>query len=74
MTRRTGPEPYRNTDVARPPDILRAVPRSPPGTPVAGPQTGCGQGRAAARRLLPGVRCRRHVLRRYSLTGERPGP
>ncbi|MFF2024032.1 class I SAM-dependent methyltransferase [Streptomyces sp. NPDC058171] len=46
----------------------------PEGMPVADPEMGYGQVRAAARRLLPGVRYRRHVLRRYSLTWRKPGP
>ncbi|MFB7336921.1 class I SAM-dependent methyltransferase [Streptomyces adustus] len=44
----------------------------PQGMPVADPQMSYGQVRAVARRLLPGVRYRRHVLRRYSLTWEKP--
>ncbi|MFD5555029.1 class I SAM-dependent methyltransferase [Streptomyces sp. NPDC127068] len=46
----------------------------PEGVPVAVPGMGYGQVRAGARRLLPGVRYRRHVLRRYSLTWRKPGP
>ncbi|MFH8348818.1 class I SAM-dependent methyltransferase [Streptomyces sp. NPDC018045] len=46
--------------------------RGPQGMPVAEPQMSHGQVRAAARRLLPGVRYRRHVLRRYSLIWEKP--
>ncbi|MER5181520.1 class I SAM-dependent methyltransferase [Streptomyces sp. NPDC002896] len=53
--------------------VLRRA-RGPEGMPVAVPQMSYGQVRAAARRLLPGVRYRRHVLRRYSLTWEKPGP
>ncbi|MEV6118401.1 class I SAM-dependent methyltransferase [Streptomyces sp. NPDC052109] len=49
--------------------LLRA--RGPEGMPVAVPQMSYGQVRAAARRLLPGVRYRRHVLRRYSLTWQK---
>ncbi|WP_319674623.1 class I SAM-dependent methyltransferase [Streptomyces sp. ME18-1-4] len=45
---------------------------APQGMPVADPQMSYGQVRAAARRLLPGVRYRRHVLRRYSLTWKKP--
>ncbi|MYY08645.1 methyltransferase domain-containing protein [Streptomyces sp. SID4919] len=44
----------------------------PEGMPVAVPRISYGQVRAVARRLLPGVRYRRHVLRRYSLTWEKP--
>lgn len=51
--------------------LLRRA-RGPQGMPVADPQMSYGQVRAAARRLLPGVRYRRHVLRRYSLTWEKP--
>ncbi|MFF5471272.1 class I SAM-dependent methyltransferase [Streptomyces achromogenes] len=47
--------------------------REPKGMPVAVPRMGYGQVRATARRLLPGVRYRRHVLRRYSLTWRKPG-
>lgn len=46
--------------------------RGPQGMPVADPKMSYGQVRAAARRLLPGVRYRRHVLRRYSLTWDKP--
>ncbi|TDC01668.1 class I SAM-dependent methyltransferase [Nonomuraea longispora] len=52
--------------------VLRRA-HGPEGMPVADPQMGYGQVRAAARRLLPGVRYRRHVLRRYSLTWAKPG-
>ncbi|MEU9606622.1 class I SAM-dependent methyltransferase [Streptomyces sp. NPDC048057] len=44
----------------------------PQGMPATDPQMGYGQVRAEARRLLPGVRYRRHVLRRYSLTWTKP--
>lgn len=44
----------------------------PQGMPVADAQMSYEQVRAAARRLLPGVRYRRHVLRRYSLTWKKP--
>ncbi|MEU6034044.1 class I SAM-dependent methyltransferase [Actinomadura sp. NPDC047616] len=46
----------------------------PGGMPVADPQMSYGQVRATARRLLPGVHYRRHVLRRYSLTWSKPAP
>ncbi|MEU6409515.1 class I SAM-dependent methyltransferase [Microbispora sp. NPDC046933] len=52
--------------------VLRHA-RGPEGMPVAEPRMSYGQVRAAARRLLPGVRYRRHVLRRYSLTWTKPG-
>lgn len=45
----------------------------PQGMPVAPPRMSYGQVRDTARRLLPGVRYRRHVLRRYSLTWRKPG-
>ncbi|MBE3009162.1 class I SAM-dependent methyltransferase [Microbispora sp. NEAU-D428] len=51
--------------------VLRRA-RGPEGMPVAEPRMSYGQVRAAARRLLPGVRYRRHVLRRYSLTWTKP--
>ncbi|WP_254651078.1 bifunctional 2-polyprenyl-6-hydroxyphenol methylase/3-demethylubiquinol 3-O-methyltransferase UbiG [Streptomyces sp. GbtcB7] len=46
--------------------------RDPQGMPVTAPQMSYGQVRAAVRLLLPGVRYRRHLLRRYSLTWEKP--
>ncbi|MEV4324448.1 class I SAM-dependent methyltransferase [Microbispora rosea] len=52
--------------------VLRHA-REPEGMPVAAPRMSYGQVRAAAGRLLPGVRYRRHVLRRYSLTWTKPG-
>ncbi|MFF9001971.1 class I SAM-dependent methyltransferase [Streptomyces achromogenes] len=52
--------------------VLRRA-REPKGMPVAVPRMSYGQVRATARRLLPGVRYRRHVLRRYSLTWRKPG-
>ncbi|MEE1782569.1 class I SAM-dependent methyltransferase [Streptomyces sp. SP17BM10] len=45
---------------------------APEGMPVADASLSYAQVRAAARRLLPGVRYRRHVLRRYSLTWTKP--
>ncbi|WP_169978808.1 bifunctional 2-polyprenyl-6-hydroxyphenol methylase/3-demethylubiquinol 3-O-methyltransferase UbiG [Microbispora sp. H10836] len=51
--------------------VLRRA-REPEGMPVADPRMSYGQVRAAARRSLPGVRYRRHVLRRYSLTWTKP--
>lgn len=53
--------------------VLRRA-RGPQGMPVADPQMSYGQVRAAARQLLPGVRYRRHVLRRYSLTWKKTRP
>ncbi|MFI1655797.1 class I SAM-dependent methyltransferase [Streptomyces sp. NPDC020472] len=51
--------------------LLRGA-RDPEGMPVAEPEMSYGQVRAEARRLLPGVRYRRHLLRRYSLAWEKP--
>lgn len=51
--------------------VLRGA-HGPEGMPTADPDMSYGQVRAVARRLLPGVRYRRHVLRRYSLTWEKP--
>ncbi|WP_232247978.1 class I SAM-dependent methyltransferase [Streptacidiphilus rugosus] len=45
----------------------------PEGMPLADPCMSYGEVRAVARRLLPGMRYRRHMLRRYSLTWEK-GP
>ncbi|MCK7622324.1 class I SAM-dependent methyltransferase [Streptomyces sp. RS10V-4] len=54
--------------------ILRRA-RTPEGMPVAAPRMSYRQVRTAARDLLPGVRYRRHVLRRYALTWHKPaGP
>ncbi|MFF3697867.1 class I SAM-dependent methyltransferase [Streptomyces sp. NPDC002221] len=47
--------------------------RGPEGMPVAIPEMSYGQVRERAERLLPGLRYRRHVLRRYSLTWQKPG-
>ncbi|GAB3154680.1 class I SAM-dependent methyltransferase [Microbispora hainanensis] len=58
--------------VVRVTKVLRGA-QEPEGMPVAAPRMSYGQVRAAARRLLPGVRYRRHVLRRYSLTWTKPG-
>ncbi|MEU8514371.1 class I SAM-dependent methyltransferase [Kitasatospora sp. NPDC048722] len=57
--------------------LVRAVKRlrrasAPEGMPVADPPLSYAQVRSAARRLLPGVHYRRHVLRRYSLTWTKP--
>ncbi|MPY62906.1 class I SAM-dependent methyltransferase [Streptomyces spongiae] len=51
--------------------VLRRA-HGPEGMPVADPQMSYAQVRATARRLLPGMRYRRHVLRRYSLTWRKP--
>ncbi|WP_033290483.1 class I SAM-dependent methyltransferase [Amycolatopsis jejuensis] len=45
----------------------------PEGMPAMPPQMSDAEVRSTAARLLPGVRYRRHVLRRYSLTWEKPG-
>ncbi|WP_048832899.1 class I SAM-dependent methyltransferase [Streptomyces varsoviensis] len=58
--------------VVRVTKVLRRA-RGPEGMPVADPRMGYGQVRAAAREVPPGVRYRRHVLRRYSLTWVKPG-
>ncbi|GAA2795431.1 class I SAM-dependent methyltransferase [Saccharopolyspora taberi] len=46
--------------------------QAPEGMPVSDPRMSYGQVRATARRLLPCVRYRWHVLRRYSLVWEKP--
>ncbi|ANP51709.1 SAM-dependent methyltransferase [Streptomyces griseochromogenes] len=51
--------------------LLRRA-RGPEGMPVAVPHMSYGQVRTAALRLLPGMRYRRHVLRRYSLIWAKP--
>ncbi|RKN41872.1 class I SAM-dependent methyltransferase [Streptomyces hoynatensis] len=55
--------------------LVKAVRRArpPAGMPGAAPTMSHAQAREAAQRLLPGVRYRRHLLRRYSLTWENPG-
>lgn len=75
LARETTPAEWAATIAAAP--IVRAVKvirraRTPKDMPVAHPEMGHPQVRAAARRLLPGVRYRRHVLRRYSLTWDKP--
>ncbi|MFE9408107.1 class I SAM-dependent methyltransferase [Streptomyces sp. NPDC006704] len=77
--------PARETNVTEWAALIAAAPivritkglrraRGPRGMPVADPQMSYGQVRAAARLLLPGVRYRRRVLRRYALTWEKPWP
>lgn len=44
-----------------------------PGAPIMNPEMSWSQVRATARRVLPGVRYRRHLLWRYSLVWEKPG-
>jgi SAM-dependent methyltransferase len=51
--------------------VLRRA-SGPEAMPVAPARMGYGEVQAAARRLLPGVGYRRHVLRRYSLTWRKP--
>ena len=46
--------------------------RGDPGAPVLMPEMTWAQARDTARRVLPGVRYRRHLLWRYSLTWTRP--
>jgi SAM-dependent methyltransferase len=46
--------------------------KSDPGAPVMDPEMTWGEVRVAARRLLPGVRYRRHLLFRYSLRWRKP--
>ncbi|MBX6386614.1 MAG: class I SAM-dependent methyltransferase [Microbispora sp.] len=77
LAREASPAEWAATIAAAP--IVRIVKllrraREPEGMPVAAPRMSYGEVRAAARRLLPGVRYRRHVLRRYSLTWTKPGP
>ena len=43
-----------------------------PGAPIKDPEMTWAEVRAAARRLLPGVRYRRHLLFRYSLLWSKP--
>ncbi|MYZ09156.1 methyltransferase domain-containing protein [Streptomyces sp. SID2999] len=54
--------------------VAKAVRRAttPEGMPVADAEMSYGEVRGVARELLPGVRYRRHVLRRYSLTWRKP--
>jgi hypothetical protein len=43
-----------------------------PGAPIKDPDMTWSEVRSAARRLLPGVRWRRHLLWRYSLRWQKP--
>ncbi|QBJ93359.1 class I SAM-dependent methyltransferase [Streptomyces seoulensis] len=54
--------------------VTKAVRRAttPEGMPVADAEMSYGEVRRAARDMLPGVRYRRHVLRRYSLIWRKP--
>ncbi|MEO3849063.1 class I SAM-dependent methyltransferase [Streptomyces sp. B8F3] len=57
--------------VVRTAKVLRRA-SFPAGMPFISPHMSYGEVRAEARRVLPGVRYRRHVLRRYSLTWHAP--
>ena len=46
--------------------------KSGPGAPIMDPEMTWAEVRAVARRLLPGVRYRRHLLFRYSLLWRKP--
>ncbi|MFI0859090.1 class I SAM-dependent methyltransferase [Streptomyces smyrnaeus] len=75
LAREAGPAEWAATIAAAPlVRITKALRRahSPQGMPVADPHMSYGQVHATARRLLPGVRYRRHLLRRYSLTWHKP--
>lgn len=76
LAREEGPAEWAVTIAAAPvvriTKVLRRA-REPEGMPVTVPRMSYRQVRATARRLLPGVRYRRHVLRRYSLTWRKPG-
>ncbi|MBO8196824.1 class I SAM-dependent methyltransferase [Streptomyces smyrnaeus] len=75
LAREAGPAEWAATIAAAPlVRITKALRRadSPQGMPVADPYMSYGQVHATARRLLPGVRYRRHLLRRYSLTWHKP--
>ncbi|MDQ0377377.1 class I SAM-dependent methyltransferase [Amycolatopsis thermophila] len=54
--------------------ITKALRRAggPDGMPATAPAMSYAQVKDTARRILPGVRYRRHVLRRYSLTWAKP--
>ncbi|GHE39280.1 methyltransferase [Streptomyces longispororuber] len=77
LARSAGPAEWAVTVAAAPvvrlTKLVRRA-RTPDGMPLAAPRLSYGQVRAAAHRILPGVRYRRHVLRRYSLTWRKPGP
>ncbi|GGL03056.1 class I SAM-dependent methyltransferase [Streptomyces flaveus] len=77
LARETTPAEWAATITAAPivriAKVLRRA-NDPGGMPTADPQMSYGQARAEAQRLLPGMHYRRHVLRRYSLTWEKPAP
>jgi hypothetical protein len=53
--------------------VYRAVRgKGDPGAPIEDPEMTWAEVRATARRLLPGVRYRRHLLWRYSLLWSKP--
>ncbi|WP_020660883.1 class I SAM-dependent methyltransferase [Amycolatopsis benzoatilytica] len=52
--------------------VLRRA-SGPEGMPVAPPRLSYRQVRTAAREVLPGLRYRHHVLRRYSIVWRKPG-
>ncbi|TDD21190.1 class I SAM-dependent methyltransferase [Actinomadura sp. KC06] len=75
LAREASPAEWAATIAAAPAVRITKVLRrahGPDGMPVADPQMSYGQVRDAARRLLPGTRYRRHLLRRYSLTWHKP--
>ncbi|MFI0367865.1 class I SAM-dependent methyltransferase [Actinomadura sp. 1N219] len=75
LAREASPAEWAATIAAAPAVRITKVLRrahGPDGMPVADPQMSYGQVRDAARRLLPGMRYRRHLLRRYSLTWDKP--
>jgi len=59
------------TPVVRITKVLRRA-SVPAGVPTLAPSMSYREVRESSRRLLPGVRYRRHVLRRYSLTWRKP--
>lgn len=75
LARETTPGEWAATIAAAPVVRITKVLRrahGPDGMPATDPHMSYGQVRTTARLLLPGVRYRRHVLRRYSLTWEKP--
>ncbi|TDB75540.1 class I SAM-dependent methyltransferase [Actinomadura sp. KC216] len=75
LAREASPADWAATIAAAPAVRITKVLRrahGPDGMPVADSRMSYGQVRDAARRLLPGMRYRRHLLRRYSLTWNKP--
>ncbi|WP_406635455.1 class I SAM-dependent methyltransferase [Amycolatopsis sp. WGS_07] len=75
LARDASPRDWMATIAAAP--IVRIVKtlrraHGPEGMPAMQPRMSYREVRTTARRLLPGVRYRRHVLRRYSLTWQKP--